>query len=68
MCRSIKKLRNKNQIATNDEIYEAARQYVRKVSGIRNPSEKNKKAFEKAVAEITNTTATLLLSYYQEVD
>ena len=41
MCRSIKTLRRPDEPATDDEIYAAAKQYVRKVSGYREPSRKN---------------------------
>lgn len=60
MCRSIKRLNIKNQKATNEEIYEAARQYVRKVCGFREPSLKNKDAFEIAISKITEVTAEVL--------
>ena len=46
--------------ATAEEIEAAARQYVRKVSGITRPSAANDDAFEVAVAEVTATTTRLL--------
>ena len=46
--------------ATAEEIAAAARQYVRKVSGITHPSAANADAFEAAVAEVTATTTRLL--------
>ena len=46
--------------ATVEEIAAAARQYVRKVSGITHPSAANVEAFEAAVAEVTDTTMRLL--------
>ena len=60
MCRSIKKLRRPEQPATDQELYEAALQFVRKVSGYRVPSGANQDAFEQAVAEIAASTKTLL--------
>lgn len=60
MCRSIKRLNIKNQKVTEDEIYQAARQYVRKVSGFREPSKKNTEAFEKAIEQVCKTTKLLL--------
>ena len=60
MCRSIKKLRHPDQPATNEELQEAALQFVRKVSGYRVPSRTNKEAFDKAVAEIATSTRILL--------
>jgi hypothetical protein len=60
MCRNITELRGLQPAATPEEIAAAARQYVRKVSGITRPSEANVDAFEAAVAEVTATTARLL--------
>ena len=60
MCRNITELRGLRPAATADEIAAAARQYVRKVSGITHPSVANAEAFEAAVAEVTETTARLL--------
>ncbi len=60
MCRNITELRGLEPAATDDEIAAAARQYVRKVSGLRDPSGPHAAAFEAAVAEVTATTARLL--------
>lgn len=60
MCRSIKKLRRVEQPATEQEIKEAALQFVRKVSGYRVPSQKNQAAFEKAVEDVAAATHKLL--------
>ncbi|GAB2999184.1 DUF2277 domain-containing protein [Mycobacterium bourgelatii] len=60
MCRNITELRGLEPPATHQEIAAAARQYVRKVSGITRPSPANAEAFEAAVAEVTATTARLL--------
>jgi hypothetical protein len=60
MCRSIKKLRHADQPATEQEIKEAALQYVRKVSGYRAPSKKNQAVFDKAVEEVARATKVLL--------
>jgi len=60
MCRSIKPLRLPDRKATEQEISEAALQYVRKVSGYRKPSRLNQDAFEAAVAEIAQATEKLL--------
>jgi hypothetical protein len=59
MCRSIKTLRTPTP-ATDDEIQAAARQFVRKVSGFREPSSKNAEAFEDAVAQVAEATDRLL--------
>ena len=41
MCRSIKRLRKRNDIASHEEIAAAALQFVRKISGYRQPSRAN---------------------------
>jgi hypothetical protein len=60
MCRNITELRGLEPAATDEEIEAAARQYIRKVSGITRPSAANAEAFETAVAEVTATTTRLL--------
>jgi hypothetical protein len=60
MCRSIKPLRRYSEIATEDEIRAAARQFVRKVSGFQRPAAKNEVPFELAVDEIAAVTEKLL--------
>ncbi|HNF04944.1 MAG TPA: DUF2277 domain-containing protein, partial [Mycobacterium sp.] len=49
MCRNITELRGLEPAATPDEITAAARQYVRKVSGITRPADGVAPAFEAAV-------------------
>ena len=60
MCRSIKTLRVLDPPATGEEIEAAALQYVRKISGYRQPSAKNEEAFSRALEEITASTRRLL--------
>ena len=60
MCRSIKPLRMPDRQASEQEIAEAALQYVRKVSGYRKPSRLNQAAFDNAVTEIAQATDMLL--------
>lgn len=60
MCRSIKPLRNMDHPVTEREIYEAALQYVRKVSGYRKPSRVNEEAFQRAVEEVARATRKML--------
>ncbi|MGD8402762.1 MAG: DUF2277 domain-containing protein [Anaerolineales bacterium] len=60
MCRSIKPLRMPDRKATEQEIAEAALQYVRKVSGYRKPSRANQDVFDAAVLEIAGATEKLL--------
>ena len=66
MCRSIKPLRNLDHPVTEQEIQEAALQYVRKVSGYRKPSKANQEAFEKAIKEIAKATGKLLENLHTE--
>ena len=60
MCRSIKPLRLSDRPATEQEIHEAALQYVRKVSGYRKPSKANEDAFQQAIEEVTEATKKML--------
>ena len=60
MCRSIKTLRKPDPPATDVEVREAALQFVRKISGYRQPSRANAVAFELAVDEVAAATRTLL--------
>jgi hypothetical protein len=60
MCRNIRPLYNFEPPATEAEAYDAALQYVRKVSGFTKPSQVNEEAFERAVDAITAATLQLL--------
>jgi hypothetical protein len=60
MCRNITALRGLEPAATAEEIEAAARQYVRKVSGVQTISDKIRDPFEQAVAEIAEATTRLL--------
>jgi hypothetical protein len=60
MCRSIKTLRDGAEPVSDEEITAAALQYVRKVSGYRQPSRANADAFNEAVAEIATASRRLL--------
>lgn len=63
MCRSIKTLRPPYaDDVTSDDVQAAALQYVRKISGFRAPASHNAEAFDRAVAEIAQSTAALLES------
>ncbi|VEG42955.1 Uncharacterized conserved protein [Mycolicibacterium flavescens] len=62
MCRNITELRGLEPAATDEEIEAAARQYIRKISGITRPTAANADAFEAAIAEVTATTHRLLES------
>ncbi len=61
MCRSIKPLRLPDRPATEEEIHEAALQFVRKVSGYRKPSKSNQAAFDAAVKDVAEATKSMLL-------
>ena len=60
MCRSIHDLRRTEPQSTVGDAEEAARQYVRKVSGYQKPSQVNTEAFEAAVQEVAEATERLL--------
>ena len=60
MCRNIRPLFNFEPPATDEEIRDAALQYVRKVSGTRRPSQANQRAFDKAVRQIAGATRSLI--------
>lgn len=60
MCRNITELRGLVPAANDEEVEAAARQYVRKVSGITHPTDRTRDAFERAVAEVAHITQHLL--------
>ena len=62
MCRSIKTLRVRDEMATQDEIDAAALQFVRKVSGFRAPSRRNEESFNRAVEQVSRASRELLES------
>jgi hypothetical protein len=60
MCRNITTLRGLQPAATHEEIEAAARQYVRKVSGVQSISPQTEEAFERAVTLVTAATTELI--------
>jgi hypothetical protein len=60
MCRNITILRGLIPAATPEEIQSAARQYVRKVSGVATSSSRTEVAFERAVRRVAAATTDLL--------
>lgn len=60
MCRNIRCLHNFEPSTTDDEVHEAALQFVRKVSGSTHPSRANTAAFERAIDEIAFATRRML--------
>jgi hypothetical protein len=60
MCRNIHTLFNYEPPATEDEVRDAALQYVRKISGFTKPSRANEEAFARAVDEVAAASRRLL--------
>ena len=60
MCRNIRVLHHFAPPTTDEEIHEAALQYVRKVSGVQAPSKVDQAAFQQAVETIATATKDLL--------
>lgn len=60
MCRNIRQLFNFEPPATDDEVRNAALQFVRKVSGSSKPSKRNEEPFDRAVAAVTASVRELL--------
>jgi hypothetical protein len=60
MCRNIHTLFNFEPEATEEEVRDAALQYVRKISGFTKPSQVNVEAFDRAVDAVAAASSTLL--------
>lgn len=60
MCRNITELRGLQPPATTTEIDAAALQYIRKVTGVRNPNPAVREAYDRAVAAVAEATAVVL--------
>jgi len=60
MCRNIHTLYNFEPAATDEDVYNAALQYVRKISGFTKPSQANAEAFERAVDAVAAASSRLL--------
>jgi hypothetical protein len=60
MCRNIHTLFNYEPPATQEEVRDAALQYVRKISGFTKPSQANEEIFARAVDEVTAATQRLV--------
>ncbi len=56
MCRNIKRLRQPDRAPTDQELHDAALQFVRKISGFNAPSRANEAAFEGAIREIVRAS------------
>ncbi|MBA3521567.1 MAG: DUF2277 domain-containing protein [Gemmatimonadales bacterium] len=59
MCRNIKQLRNSEHLPSDQELHDAALQFVRKISGFRSPSRANQDAFESAVRDVASAARAL---------
>jgi len=62
MCRNIRKLRKPERLPVDEELRDAALQFVRKISGYREPSNANREAFENAVEAVSEASRTLFES------
>jgi hypothetical protein len=60
MCRNIRPLHNLAPPASEEEVRDAALQYVRKISGSTKPSQANAEAFWRAVDAVAEASMTLL--------
>jgi hypothetical protein len=60
MCRNITTLRGLDPPANTEEVEAAARQYVRKVTGMTRPTAGTEEAFERAVAQVARVTEEVL--------
>jgi hypothetical protein len=60
MCRNIRPLNNFEPPVTDDEVREAALQYVRKISGTTKPAQANEAAFAAAVDAVARASRDLL--------
>jgi len=60
VCRNIRPLFNFEPPATDEEVYNASLQFVRKISGTTKPSGANEAAFEAAVRDIAAIARTLV--------
>jgi len=60
MCRNIKTLFNFDPPASDEEIWAASLQFVRKLSGFNKPSRANEAAFNRAIEEVVGVARNLL--------
>jgi hypothetical protein len=59
MCRNIKRLRHPDHPPTDEELHNAALQFVRKISGFQAPSQANQDAFDRAVHDVAAVSRAL---------
>jgi hypothetical protein len=59
MCRNIKRLRHGQEPPTDQELHDAALQFVRKISGFQTPSQANQAVFDRAVRDVAAVSRVL---------
>jgi hypothetical protein len=64
MCRNIKRLRHPEHAPTDQELHDAALQFVRKISGFNTPSHANQHAFDSAVRDVARVARVLFESLH----
>ncbi len=64
MCRNIKRLRNPEHAPTDQQLHDAALQFVRKISGFNAPSRSNQDAFDTAVRDVVEASRVLFQSLH----
>ena len=62
MCRNIKRLRHPDHSPSDEELHDAALQFVRKISGFQKPSQANEAAFNQAVHDVAAVSRVLFQS------
>lgn len=62
MCRNIKRLRRPGEEPSEQELHDAALQFVRKISGFTAPSRANEAAFNQAVQDVAAAGGRLFYS------
>ena len=64
MCRNIKRLRHPEHAPSDQELHDAALQFVRKISGYNAPSRANQDAFDRAVHDVAGAARMLFQSLH----
>jgi hypothetical protein len=64
MCRNIKRLRRPGEEPSEQELHDAALQFVRKISGFTAPSRTNEAAFNAAVRDVAAAGGKLFQSLH----
>ena len=59
MCRNIKVLRQPDRAPTDQELHDAALQFIRKISGYRAPSRAHEAAFNRAIRGVAKESREL---------